>query len=99
MLKVSVKGDPHEIYHFMNDLQSQPQYGVQLEAKRYLLPGFNEKEITAYVNYVPKERKPMTVTLKTLEGKEVQINLLDGVAVELDQGITYISGKVFDIFG
>ncbi|MBA4496508.1 hypothetical protein ACFO25_03995 [Paenactinomyces guangxiensis] len=83
----------------MNDLQSQPQYGVQLESKRCLLPGFQEKEITAYVNYVPKERKPMTVTLKTPEGKDVQINLLDGVTVELDQGITYISGKVFDIFG
>ncbi|MBA4494008.1 hypothetical protein ACFO25_11355 [Paenactinomyces guangxiensis] len=99
MLKLQLSGDPKEIYHFMNDLQSQPQYGVQLESKRYLLPGFTEKEITAYVNYVPKEQKPLTVTLKTQEGKEVQINLLDGVAVELDRGITYISGKVFDIFG
>lgn len=97
MLKMCVTGDPTVMYHFMKDFESQPQYGVKLDAKEYD-PEANRWRFTLDVDYKPKVRKPVQVKLVTLSGKEIELNLLDGVVVELDEGVTYVSGKVFDVF-
>ncbi|MBA4494608.1 hypothetical protein ACFO25_12780 [Paenactinomyces guangxiensis] len=98
MLKLCVVGNPNELDHFMNDFKSQPQYDVNQESKEYDICNQEELRVMANVDFKPKVRKSMTVKLQTKEGKELEISLLDGIVVQLDDSVTYVSGRVFDIF-
>lgn len=99
MLKLCVTGEPSELYHFMNDLKTQPRYNVKLATKEPDKENDHESKVLVNVDLIPEVSKPLTVKLQTESGQELVINLLDGMVVELDEGVTYISGKVFDIFG
>ena len=43
-------------------------------------------------------RQPLYVYMKDKKGTEIQLELYDGLVVEMGEGITYISGKVYDVF-
>lgn len=98
MLKLRVMGKADLLNHFMSDFKSQPQYQIKLESKSFSCPPNNEGMVLASFEFKPRHRRALTVTLYTTDHKELELNLLDGKAIEMDQGITYINGKVFDIF-
>ncbi|SEN07498.1 hypothetical protein [Lihuaxuella thermophila] len=99
MLKLCVTGEPSELYHFMNDLKTQPRYNVRLVSNVHDQEDDQETKVLVNVDLIPEISKPLTVKLESANGQELVINLLDGMVVELDEGVTYISGKVFDVFG
>lgn len=98
MLKLRVMGDPGEVSQFINDFKSQPQYEIYAESKRYDISNNNEAIIFANFGFTPQERKSITLKLLTADHQEIEMNLLDGQVVEMDGGITFIRGKVYDIF-
>ncbi|SEN33768.1 hypothetical protein [Lihuaxuella thermophila] len=97
MLKMCVVGNPFELYRFINDLKSQPQYEVKIDSKGYISPVFKEKENVVKMNFVPEVCKPLTVNLETEKEEEVKIHFWDSIMVEMQPGVTWISGKVFEI--
>ncbi len=99
MLKLCVTGEPSEFYHFMNDLKTRPRYNVKMATKEQCEENNPESRVLVNVDFIPEVSKPLTVKLEAANGQELVINLLDAMVIELDEGVTYISGKVFDIFG
>ncbi len=97
MIKLSLIGNPKECYHFLNDLKSQRQYQVELESKEY--DAVSYQKILLNIDVKPKERKPLMVRLNTETGEQIVLNLIDGVVMQLEEGITYVTGKVFDVLG
>ncbi|MGX9707960.1 MULTISPECIES: hypothetical protein [Laceyella] len=53
----------------------------------------------AQLQFVPTHRNPLHITLITDTGEEIHIHFVDGHMVKMDETITFISGKVYDIFG
>ncbi|TCS94671.1 DUF3970 family protein [Hazenella coriacea] len=98
MLKIRVMGKADLLNHFMSDFKSHPQYQIKLESKSYPCTPNNEGMVFANFEFKPRHRRSLTVTLFTTNNKELELNLLDGQAVEIDQGVTFINGKVLDIF-
>lgn len=94
-MKLSLIGNPKECYHFLNDLKSQRQYQVELESKEYDASSY--QKIMLKVDMKSKDRKPLMVRLNTESGEQIVLNLLDGVVMQLEEGITYVTGKVFDV--
>jgi hypothetical protein len=91
VLKLSLSGNPGECYHFLNDLKSQRQYQVELESKEYDASSYQITRVRLKIDVKPKERKPQVVRLNTETGEQIVLNLLDGVVMQLEEGITYVT--------
>lgn len=96
MFKLYASGDSDQLSIFLTDLKSNPRYDVALEAKEHYDKEQSRGKMVMNVDV--KSVAITTVILETKNGIDVEINLLHGVIVELDDGITNISGKVFDVF-
>jgi hypothetical protein len=101
LLRLRVDGKCESVNHFMQDLKAQPQYqlhsvsGLTEEDHR----NNNDVTVICYLDDHPARRKVSHLNLMTSGGKEVKIELLDCQIVDMGNGVTYIRGKVFDIFG
>jgi hypothetical protein len=98
MLKLIATGKPHELHPFIFDLTSQPQYKVKLES---MSPGDHlgqETSVQMSVSFRPNSQTPVQVTLHTQDNQKIKIHFTDGFAVKLNETITYIGGKVVDVF-
>jgi hypothetical protein len=50
------------------------------------------------VSFKPNSQTPVQVTLHTQDNQKIKIHFTDGFAVKLNETITYIGGKVVDVF-
>lgn len=97
MFKVYASGDSDQLNIFLSDLKSNPRYNVALETKEHY--DINHKRGKMVMSVDIQTVTPMSVVLNTENGEQVTIDLLKSIVVKFDNDITYISGKVFDIFG
>jgi hypothetical protein len=101
MLTLRVSGKKDQLQAFMNHFSAQPYYKIMLDEELEMVSV--EDEMTTQFEFVssllkPKIRKTLTVTLTTNEGKEINIDLLDGQVIQVDDNTTCIYGKNYDIF-
>ncbi|SEN26546.1 hypothetical protein [Lihuaxuella thermophila] len=101
MLRLRVDGKCESVNHFMQDLKAQPQYQLLSESRLTEEDHRNNADVTVicYLDDKPTQRKVCNLSLSTSSGREVKIEMLDCQIVEMGDGVTYIRGKVFDIFG
>jgi hypothetical protein len=99
MLQLSVTGNAHEIHQFMNHFKLQPHYKIQPNSERYINQDDEQVQVQATFQFRPKERKSMLVQIITSSGSKIEFTLLDGKIIEMENGVTYIHGKYYDIFG
>jgi hypothetical protein len=99
MLKLLISGKPSELHPFLFDLATQPQYHMQLHTIEQSPSPTGEAKVEAQLQFVPTHRNPLQITLITNTGEEIHIHFVDGHMVKMDETITFISGKVYDIFG
>lgn len=93
LLTVTVTGKDDELEHFLKELGTHfPFETIQQEV-------FPEKELAQTTVQIELHRKVCTqVTLTLEEGPEIVMDLLDCKIVTLDDGITIVHGKNYDIF-
>jgi len=99
MLKVTVSGKAQELHPFIHDLTQQPQYAVELCSTETAENLQQEISVQALLQFHPLHRKPLFVQLHAENGENIVIHFLDSTHVQLNPSVTYISGKVYDIFG
>jgi hypothetical protein len=99
MLQISVTGNAHEIQRFMNHFKLQPHYKILPDSERYINLEDEKIQVLAAFQFRPKERKSMLVQITTSSGSKVEFTLLDGKIIEMENGVTYVHGKYYDIFG
>jgi hypothetical protein len=99
MLTLLITGKPAELHPFLFDLTTQPQYHVQLQSVEQSPSPVQEAKVEARIHFAPTHRKPLHITLITDTDEQIHIHFVDGRAVKMDETFTFISGKVFDIFG
>lgn len=97
MLTLRVSGKKDQLRAFMKHFSSQPYYKIMLEE------ALDTEEMTTKFEFIssllkPTIRKSLTVTLKTQEGKDISIDLLDGQVIQVDENTTCVYGKNYDIF-
>lgn len=100
-LKLRVMGSLEEVKAFISSFKNQ--YIVHQEEESYL-PLDMEKE-KVFVNltfevkpYLPRIANMIIIKLELPEGKHVEIPLIDGFHVSLEEGKTIITGRSYDIF-
>jgi threonine synthase len=101
MLTLRVSGKKDQLQAFMKHFSAQPYYKIMLDEELEMVSV--EEEMTTHFEFVssllkPKIRKTLIVTLTTNEGKEINIDLLDGQVIQVDDNTTCIYGKNYDIF-
>lgn len=101
MLTLRVSGKKDQLQAFMKHFSTQPYYKIMLD--EHCGTATMEDEMTANFEFLvpklkPSIRKTTKVTLSTTEGKQIVIDLLDGQIVQVDEKVTCIYGKNFDIF-
>lgn len=101
MLTLRVSGKKDQLQAFMKHFSAQPYYKIMLDSELGSISV--EDEMTTQFEFLssllkPKIRKALTVTLATTDGKEINIDLLDGQVIQVDDETTCIYGKNYDIF-
>lgn len=101
MLQVNISGKSAEIHAFISYLKDQAFFQVNQKETNQEVVESNEIETMSLdltTNLLkPTIRKVFTVKMKTDEGKEFDIVLLDGVYFKVGES-TIIKGKNYDIF-
>lgn len=101
MLQVNISGKSAEIHAFVSYLKEQAFFQVNQNETKQEVVGIDEMETVSLdltTNLLkPTIRKVFTVKMKTDEGKEFNIVLLDGVYFKVGES-TIIKGKNYDIF-
>lgn len=93
MLKLEVSGAKRKVESFIDSLRSNPQYNISSISKKN-----DTYDVTCQLEYNPFHKRVSTVDIVGTNGETVKIDLLDCMIVEVEEGITYISGKSYDIF-
>jgi hypothetical protein len=101
MLTLRVSGKKDQLQAFMKHFSAQPYYKIMLDEQ--LRTVSVEEEMTTQFEFIssllkPRIRKSLTVTLSTTTGEEINIDLLDGQVIQVDDDVTCIYGKNYDIF-
>jgi hypothetical protein len=101
MLTLRVSGERDQLQAFMKHFSTQPYYKIMLD--EHIGTATKEEEMTTQFEFLvtkqkPSFRKSVSVTLSTVEGKDIVIDLLDGQVVQVDDNVTCVFGKNFDIF-
>jgi hypothetical protein len=96
-MKLFVRGNPNEVQTFFQELSAHRQYEViaHYQEKDHFHQG--QIRVGATVQMEKKPRESLLVTMKTDEGKEIELKLLDGRVIEMD-GHTLVFGRVYDVF-
>lgn len=96
MFKIYASGDSNQLNIFLDELKSNPRYNVALETKQYYDAEHKRGKVVLCVKIQPL--KPVTVSLRTKNGEQINIDFLNSTVIELDKGVYVISGKTVDIF-
>lgn len=99
MIKLTITGKAIDLHPFIHDLLKQPQYNVEISPTECTKNLQEEISVQARLKFHPPGRKPLYVQLHTKDDKDISIYFLDCAHIQLSPTITYISGKVYDIFG
>jgi hypothetical protein len=101
-LKLIVEGCKDKVRDFVDFLKISPHWRLYSGSKLSL--GKEEMRIDYYFdkrlqNNLSLTDKPISkLTLHSKDGKKIEITLLDAQVVEIEEGITYIYGKNYDVY-
>ncbi|MBA4544006.1 hypothetical protein H1164_14045 [Thermoactinomyces daqus] len=96
MLKLQVEGKAHQVEPFLYDLRQRPQIALHQEHVKEVSDD-NQICVTCEVDLQPSRRLKI-VHLRTQDGGEIRMPLLDVIHAEIEEGKTILAGKAFDIF-
>lgn len=101
-LRLMVEGCRDKVRQFVDFLKISQQWRFYNRSR--LSIGTNEMRIDYFFDENPHMKPSITtrniskITLKTEDGQEMEMTLLDAEIVEMGNGITYIHGKSYDIY-
>ncbi|RAL25940.1 hypothetical protein [Thermoflavimicrobium daqui] len=96
-MKLYVKGEPQEVETFLDNVKSQ-KYDVITHFKEKDCFYSDNLRVGATIEMSEKSRQSLLVKITTSDGNKIELDLLDGKVIEMDQ-TKLIIGKVYDIFG
>lgn len=99
MLRLTITGKALDLHPFVYDLSKQPQYDVEICSTELTENLQQEVSVQARLKFQPHDRKPLYVQLHTKNDQNIIIYFLDSSHVQVSPSVTYISGKVYDVFG
>lgn len=99
MLKLLVQGELDELQRFLLQFRMHPQYIIHPDSIRVDSQDEYDASLFAHFDFKPEARKNLTIQMHTEKGIIVNLSLMDGQVTKFGNGITYLSGKVYDIFG
>ncbi|RAL25941.1 hypothetical protein [Thermoflavimicrobium daqui] len=97
MIKMQVLGDRNKVNLFMKDFKSLPQYHVITES---IFNKFLDENVIGYTVFdlINPVCKPIVLQITTSNEKELLLDLRNAQVVKSDNGVTWIKGKVNDIY-
>ncbi|MFC7440794.1 hypothetical protein [Laceyella putida] len=95
MLTITIKGDAHEVNHFLYELSQLMQ--LKLCREEVQLTKDRETSVTCGVRHQPKSKLSI-IRLVDRAGCEIDIPMLDLVQADLEDGKWVLTGRCFDLF-
>ncbi|RAL24467.1 hypothetical protein [Thermoflavimicrobium daqui] len=97
MLKMQVLGEQQKVATFMEGFKSLPQYQILTETKSYNQVLDTEVAFALFEVNQSKTHS-MMLQITTMNNKELVLNLDQAQMRKAENGITWIKGKVHDIY-
>jgi len=95
MLRLHIEGEEQQVQPFLFDLKQHPNMDL---IEKEVAEAKEEVKVKCMVKHEPNRRMKV-VALNTVDGKLLQIPVMDAILVKLEEKITLIAGRSFDIFG
>lgn len=96
MIKLQVEGKTQQVEPFLCDLKQRSQIRFHQERVQETVDD-SRICVTCEVDLQPSHRVKI-IHLRTQDGGEIRMPLLDVIYAEIEEGKTILAGKTFDIF-
>jgi hypothetical protein len=96
LIKLQLLGQPDQVKSFLQDIRQRPQIEIHQEEMQEMADD-NRICVTFEVDLQPTRRVKI-VHLRTQDGGEIRMPLLDVIYAEIEERGKIIVGKAFDIF-
>ncbi|MRG27776.1 hypothetical protein [Laceyella tengchongensis] len=96
MIKLQVEGKTHQVEPFLCDLKQRALIEFHQERVQETV-GDSRICVTCEVDLQPSRRVKI-IHLRTQDGGEIRMPLLDVIYAEIEEGRKILAGKSFDIF-
>lgn len=97
MIKVLMEGETSQVKALMYELQRRPQIECVSEETVTQNEPPDQIQVTCWVKHHPG-KGVRTVQMALTDGGMIQFPMLDLVHTEIEEGVTILSGRVFDLF-
>jgi hypothetical protein len=93
-----MKGLSEEVEAFLGDLEAQQKCEIITHYKERDYFDSDQLRAGVTVHNLRKRRDSILLHMTTSKGDKIKLDLLDGKVFQMD-GHTFITGKIYDIFG